>query len=152
MGRGWQAPLLWQEAESRSVRKRKKKLAGKVPLAPGTSPTETQDSRAPVVTARPGQPSFWQWEVHLSRALSCPSTPALHGRARVVLRKYGLQRGAGQDPGSTQDPLGRGEDCSQSLKLGQEATAEAVGGHYTKASRLDEPLILRNSLLSSLFW
>ena len=30
--------------------------------------------------------------------------------------------------------------------------SEAVGGNYTKASRLDEPLILRNSLLSSLFW
>lgn len=41
----------------------------------------------------------------------------------------------------------------QSLKHRQEAAAQRrgwAGGHYTKASRLDEPLTLRYSLLSSL--
>lgn len=47
--------------------------------------------------------------------------------------------------------VGRGLQSVTEAQAGGH-NSEAVAGHYTKASRLDEPLILRNSLLSSLFW
>lgn len=58
----------------------------------------------------------------------------------------GLQCGEGEGPGVCGGPLSGEEDISQSLEHGL-----GDSGHYTKASRLDEPLILRKSLSSSLF-
>lgn len=100
---------------------------GGVTLAPGISSMESQDPRAPGVTARLGQPSFWQWEVHCPGPSPVPPHQHFTAGGQGFVRKYGLQCSKGQDPGSSRDPLGWGDDSTQSLKLRQEATAEAAG-------------------------
>lgn len=77
----------------------------------------------------------------------------LHWQGQGLVRKNGLQCSEGQDPGSARDALGgRWQQRSVTeAQAGGRSSEARVGGHYTKASRLDEPLTLRYSLLSSLF-
>lgn len=89
-------------------------LAGEVPLAPRLqSPWGDSQARAAQLLAVGG--SFVPGLL-LSLHASTPQ------QGQGFLKKYGLQCGEGQDPGSTRDPLGQGDDCSQSLKHRQEAT------------------------------
>lgn len=92
-------------------------LAGEVPLAPWrpktAEPLGDSQARAAQLLAVGG--SFVPGLL-LSLHTSTPR------QGQGFLKKYGLQCGEGQDPGSTPDPLGQGDDCSQSLKHRQEAT------------------------------